>query len=135
VLILLSACSAKPQDNTAPKEQIGTVLFEVDAKNAVNYGAEGLFADGAFYPAQSIPLCGGDSVMAILLRALPDQAEIRGGYVAGICGLRERDCGAASGWYYYVNGDAPLMSCAKYYPLDGDTIRLLYTVTRGDIPY
>jgi len=136
-LCLLSACgpvSVMPPEPAAPKERAGTVSFEVSAKNAVNWGKDGLPEDGGLFPAQSVPLLEGDSVLDILIRTLPD-TENRSGYVAGILGLREKDCGAASGWYYYVNGEAPLMSAAKYYPADGDVIRFLFTVKAGDIPY
>ncbi|MDR1410200.1 MAG: DUF4430 domain-containing protein [Oscillospiraceae bacterium] len=134
IFILLTACTAPP-DSSGEKTQIGTVTFEVNAKNAVAWGKDNLPEGGALYPAQSVPLYEGESVMAILLRILPDQVDKQGSYVAGICSLRERDCGAASGWYYYVNGEAPQMSTAKWQPQDGDVIRFLYTVKGGDIPY
>ena len=49
-------------------------------------------------------------------------------YVRGIGGLYEKDCGAKSGWLYFVNGTMPGISCGYYTLGNGDTLRFSYTV-------
>lgn len=50
-----------------------------------------------------------------------------GKYIAGFNNIDEKDCGAASGWKYKVNGTYPSKSCDKYKLNNGDSIVFLYT--------
>ena len=142
-LCVLTSCGVGtdlPDDSDLPETIVtmpaaGTISFEINAKNAVDYGMDGLPEGGVILGMSEFELRQGDSVMDILMRVCPESVENRGGYVPRIGNLRERDCGASSGWYYFVNGEAPMMSAVKYIPADGDVIRFLYTVRTGDIPY
>ena len=51
----------------------------------------------------------GDTVMDVLKRTGVD-IDVSKGYVAGIDGLYEFDCGKNSGWMYRVNGKFPNVS-------------------------
>ena len=135
LMLLFQISCSRVSSEPAQKEQIGSISFEVNAKNAVAWGMDDLPKDGELFFIQEAELYYGESVIDVLMRLLPSQVMRRGGYVQGILGLGEKACGAASGWYYYVNGEAPLISAAKFYPNDGDIVRFLYTVSVGDIPY
>lgn len=74
----------------------------------------------------------GDSVLDVLKRT-GVELEIRDGYVAGIDGLYEFDCGKNSGWMYRVNGKFPNCMAGKYKLKDGDKVEWLYTCVRGDL--
>ena len=50
------------------------------------------------------------------------------GYIEEIGGLWEKDFSAKSGWKYYVNGSAPMMSCADYVLKDGDSVQWVYVL-------
>lgn len=74
----------------------------------------------------------GDTVMDILKRT-GVSIDTSKGYVQGIDGLYEFDCGKNSGWMYKVNGSFPNTSADNYTVEDGDSIQWLYTCKRGDI--
>ena len=59
--------------------------------------------------------------------------DISKGYVAGIDGLYEFDCGKNSGWMYRVNGKFPNYMAGKCTLHDGDKVEWLYTCVRGDL--
>ena len=61
----------------------------------------------------------GDTVMDVLKRTGVD-IDISKGYVAGIDGLYEFDCGKNSGWMYRVNGKFPNYMAGKCKLHDGD---------------
>lgn len=50
-----------------------------------------------------------------------------GKYVVGINNLDEKDCGAYSGWLYYVNGKKPSIATSKYEVKSDDNIVFTYT--------
>jgi len=54
------------------------------------------------------------------------------GYVSGIAYIYELDFGQLSGWMYYVNGEAPSVSCTQYVLSDGDVIEWLYSCDIGN---
>ena len=74
----------------------------------------------------------GDTVMDVLKRTGVD-IDISKGYVAGIDGLYEFDCGKNSGWMYRVNGKFPNYMVGKCKLHDGDKVEWLYTCVRGDL--
>lgn len=74
----------------------------------------------------------GDTVMDVLKRT-GVELDISKGYVAGIDGLYEFDCGKNSGWMYRVNGKFPNYMAGKCTLHDGDKVEWLYTCVRGDL--
>lgn len=74
----------------------------------------------------------GDTVMDVLKRTGVD-IDISKGYVAGIDGLYEFDCGKNSGWMYRVNGKFPNYMAGKCKLHAGDKVEWLYTCVRGDL--
>ncbi len=74
----------------------------------------------------------GDTVMDVLKRTGVD-IDISKGYVAGIDGLYEFDCGKNSGWMYRVKGKFPNYMAGKCKLHDGDKVEWLYTCVRGDL--
>lgn len=105
----------------------------IEFKSIANDGGEGLpdYEGGVILSAE-YALTEGDSVFDILSRVLTYE-DIPFGYsgtsnvyIRSIAGLSEFDCGAASGWVYLVNGKAPEVSCAGYFPKDGDEITFKY---------
>lgn len=74
----------------------------------------------------------GDTVMDVLKRT-GVELDISKGYVAGIDGLYEFDCGKSSGWMYRVNGKFPNVMAGKCKLKDGDKVEWLYTCVRGDL--
>ena len=74
----------------------------------------------------------GDTVMDVFKRTGVD-IDISKGYVAGIDGLYEFDCGKNSGWMYRVNGKFPNYMAGKCKLHDGDKVEWLYTCVRGDL--
>lgn len=74
----------------------------------------------------------GDTVMDVLKRT-GVELDISKGYVAGIDGLYEFDCGKNSGWMYRVNRKFPNYMAGKCTLHDGDKVEWLYTCVRGDL--
>lgn len=74
----------------------------------------------------------GDTVMDVLKRTGVD-IDVSKGYVAGIDGLYEFDCGKNSGWMYRVNGKFPNYMAGKCKLHDGDKVEWLYTCVRGSV--
>lgn len=74
----------------------------------------------------------GENVMDVLKRT-GVEIDVRNGYVAGIDGLYEFDCGKYSGWMYRVNGKFPNYMAGKCKLKDGDKVEWLYTCVRGDL--
>lgn len=74
----------------------------------------------------------GDTVMDVLKRTGVD-IDVSKGYVAGIDGLYEFDCGKNSGWMYRVNGKFPNYMAGKCKLHAGDKVEWLYTCVRGDL--
>lgn len=74
----------------------------------------------------------GDTVMDVLKRT-GVELDISRGYVAGIDGLYEFDCGRNSGWMYRVNRKFPNYMAGKCTLHDGDKVEWLYTCVKGDL--
>lgn len=87
-------------------------------------------SNGIIY-SQTIEIEEDDTVMSILKRT-GVSTDISLGYVKGIDGLYEFDCGSESGWTYSVNGIKPNVGASKYSVSDGDVIKWIYVVTRSE---
>lgn len=74
----------------------------------------------------------GETAMTALRRT-GVETDTSKGYVQGIDGLYEFDCGRNSGWMYKVNGTFPNVGAPKYTVEAGDHIQWLYTCQKGDI--
>jgi len=87
-------------------------------------------SNGIIY-SQTVEIEDDDTVMSILKRT-GVSTDISLGYVKGIDGLYEFDCGSESGWTYSVNGTKPNVGASKYSVSDGDVIKWTYVVTRSE---
>ena len=96
--------------------------------------------DGILLAETTVAFEEGESVMDVLKKVTRDnkiQMEFEespaydGGYVEGIGNLYEFDCGAASGWEFFVNGWSPNYSAGNYIVSDGDVIAWRYTCDNG----
>lgn len=74
----------------------------------------------------------GDTAMTVL-RKTGVEIDTSKGYVQGIDGLYEFDCGRNSGWMYKVNGNFPNVGASQYKLDDGDEVQWLYTCEKGDL--
>lgn len=128
--------------STAQDDSLITVSVFCSCKNAVNYGirdkkdfSELIPEDGVIFSATVTVPKDSTAMDAIKAAALESKVEIKEnrGYIRGIGGLYEKDCGGASGWMYCVNGTFPNMSSDKYKLINNDSIELHYTVKSGDI--
>lgn len=77
----------------------------------------------------------GDTVYSVFKRVcrdngIPMRAKMTGFgmYVEGINNIFEKDCGANSGWTYYVDGEFPMLSVDKYELHGGEVIEFKYVV-------
>lgn len=52
-------------------------------------------------------------------------------YIRGINGLKEKSCGAMSGWLYKVNGEIMSQSCSDYVLKSGDYVEWVYSCDMG----
>lgn len=87
-------------------------------------------SNGIIY-SQTVEIEEGDTVMSILKRT-GVSTDISLGYVKGIDGLYEFDCGSESGWTYSVNGTKPSVGASKYSVSEGDVIKWIYVVSRSE---
>lgn len=97
-------------------------------------------ADGYIVKKTEVVLNDNESVFDVLLRYTREnkihmEYEFTPGfqshYIEGINNLYEFDCGAGSGWMYYVNGVKPNYGVSKYMLNDGDNIEFRYTCDLG----
>ena len=97
-------------------------------------------SDGVILSRKAISFEEGESVFDVLLRATRTygihlEYEYTPGfgshYIEGIHNLYEFDCGAGSGWMYYVNGVKPNYGVSKYTVKNGDVIEFKYTCDLG----
>lgn len=93
-----------------------SIQFSVDSSNA----------DGSVSYGSAMTLSEGATVYDAL--AATGLSYTGHGYIEEIGGLWEKDFSAKSGWKYYVNGSAPMMSCADYVLKDGDSVQWVYTL-------
>lgn len=133
--------TAKP-DPTATQDKKITVTVFCSCKNAVSYGIRNKGDYGSFIPESGILIDASvkiapDSTAMDAIKAACKQSGIEidesRGYIKGIGGLYEKDCGGASGWLYSVNGSFPYTSSDKYVLKANDRIELHYTVKNGDV--
>ena len=119
-----------------------TVTVFCSCKNAVNYGIRNQGDYGNFIPESGILIdttvnVAPDSTAMDAIKAACRQNGIEidesRGYIKGIGGLYEKDCGGASGWLYSVNDSFPYTSSDKYVLKPNDRIELHYTVKNGDV--
>ena len=96
--------------------------------------------DGVLLAETTVAFEEGDTVMDVLQKVTMDHKmhmefeespAYDGGYVNGINNIYEFDCGAGSGWKYFVNGWEPNYGCGKYILTDGDVIQWRYTCDNG----
>lgn len=93
------------------------IQFSVDSSNA----------DGSVSYASSMSLQSGSTVYQALQAS--GLRHTGSSYVKEIGGLWEKDFGSQSGWKYYVNGSAPMMSCTDYILQDGDQVQWVYVLS------
>lgn len=116
------------ETHNVPVQQI-TVSFTIDSSTAAAKGKSG----PAF--SSSVTLSPGATALDALM-ASGISADVRGGYIAGIGNLYEKDCGSMSGWLYAVNGHAPNVGCGSYSLNNGDSVLFIYTCNMGkDVGY
>lgn len=129
-------------DLTPTQDKKITVTVFCSCKNAVIYGIRNKDHYGSFIPESGILIdtavnVAPDSTAMDAIKAACRQNGIEidesRGYIKGIGGLYEKDCGGASGWLYSVNGSFPYTSSDKYVLKPNDRIELHYTVKNGDV--
>lgn len=134
-----------PKPTTTPK--VNTCYLSIDCKTILGRmedltpGKESLVpSDGVILSRKAISFEEGESVFDVLLRATRTygihlEYEYTPGfgshYIEGINNLYEFDCGAGSGWMYYVNGVKPNYGVSKYTVKNGDVIEFKYTCDLG----
>lgn len=137
-----SAQTTAVTPSTTHNDSLITVSVFCSCKNAVNDGirdkkdfAEFIPEDGVIFSATVTVPKGSTAMEAIKTAALENNVEIKEsrGYIRGIGGLFEKDCGGGSGWMYSVNGTLPNVSSDKYKLNNNDRIELHYTVNSGDV--
>lgn len=154
-----SAASSQKETTTAPATKTQTtapgaatqppapgtiqVTLQVDCANAVAYGirkqtgyAQLIPENGELLKTVLTMSAGATALEALRQGANANNIVVseRRGYINGIQGLMERDCGASSGWLYLVNGVQPAVSSAQYTLQNADTVVFVYTCKPGDIP-
>lgn len=126
--------STAQAQTTAPVSNTQTVKVKVNCRHAVEYGITNVPQNGIILDTKVV-YCSGDTAMDVLKRALEsDNIEIdeNRGYVRGIAGLSEKDCGGSSGWMYMVNSEIPMIASDKYSVAPGDTVTFYYVTNYGD---
>lgn len=126
--------STAQAQTTAPVSNTQTVKVKVNCRHAVEYGITNVPQNGIILDTEVV-YCSGDTAMDVLKRALEsDNIEIdeNRGYVRGIAGLSEKDCGGSSGWMYMVNSESPMIASDKYSVAPGDTVTFYYVTNYGD---
>lgn len=101
--------------NSSQKHTV-SIQFSVDSSNA----------DGSVSYGSAMTLPEGATVYDAL--AATGLSYTGYGYIEEIGGLWEKDFSTKSGWKYYVNGSAPMMSCADYVLKDGDSVQWVYVL-------
>ena len=96
--------------------------------------------NGTILPKTRVSFAEGDTVFEVLnkvCKAADIQIEYswtpmyNSYYIEGIHQLYEFDCGSLSGWMYQVNGVYPNYGLSDYCFLNGDTLRLRFTLAYG----
>lgn len=126
--------STAQAQTVAPVSNTETVRVKINCRHAVEYGITNVPQNGIILDTEVV-YCSGDTAMDVLKRALEsDNIEIdeNRGYVRGIAGLSEKDCGGSSGWMYMVNSESPMIASDKYSVAPGDTVTFYYVTNYGD---
>jgi len=117
---------------------VGTVTLTIRCDSISDKSAEHIPDDGVILDVTEFEIQDGDTVYDILLEAtgtkkihLETSGSADSVYVEGINNIYEFDFGDLSGWGYYVNGNAPSVSCGEYKLSADDKIQWLYTCDLG----
>lgn len=143
IAMLFAAC-ADEEKTIIGKVEISivcTTVFDNLDKLENKKTLEFIPSNGIIQEVVEVELLSGDTVLDVLLK-LTSTGEIRPdvsmpngktkAYVKGINQLYEKDCGALSGWQYYVNGVSASKSCGAYKLASGDKIVWAYTCDIGN---
>lgn len=91
--------------------------------------------DGIIFSETPVEFYEGESVFNVLIRELKKKKIhiefvsdpiYNSAYIEGISNLYEFDCGAKSGWIYFVNGESPSCGCSQYMLKENDKIEWMY---------
>lgn len=120
-------------ENTETEKQKITVTFSVNSSKAREYGAD---APEYIISPMSYIVSDGTTAFDILddlcrIKGIPLEYKSKN-YIISIGGLKEKDCGAASGWMYSVNGERPPKPASKYVLQSGDRIEWYYVTSAKD---
>lgn len=97
--------------------------------------------DGKIVAPRLAAFAPGESAFEVLERLLREEGihmEYSGAkaagtaYIRGIGTLYEFDCGAGSGWLYYVNRDDPGVGALEYEVQEGDVLEWIYSCDFGE---
>lgn len=97
-------------------------------------GKENTLGNNGIIFSAEVEFTEGETVLDVLKRIGSNNGisiANNGGYIMGINGLDQKDCGAQSGWMYSVNGTFPSKSVNKYVLSNGDKVKILYTCSLG----
>lgn len=133
LLLTISGCAKAPSAAVTVEIRCDTVLDHMDQLDPQK--AELIPEDGVFL-STSVALPEGATALEVLKTALKEQGQTLSysedfGYVQGLYGLNEYDCGSQSGWMFSVNDTFPDIGCDSYTPSDGDVVQFRYTCDWG----
>ena len=135
IICILTGCADKGDS------QIGTCTVTICCETALEakdvlaqekYSA--LPKDGILLQSENVPIQENDSVYDVFIRAAQKASlsyEVSDGYLSGIGGLYQMDCGELSGWLYSVNGEFQIEGADNIPAEDGMEIAWLYTCDMG----
>lgn len=115
------------------QKQTVSVTFSINCKNAKNYGAnvpEYMISPTEYRAEQGETAFG--ALEALCEKnglSLEYQSK---SYIKAIGGLAEKDCGAASGWMFSINGKRINMPASKYVLQNGDVVEWCYVTSAKD---
>lgn len=121
-------------ETTKQETKAEKVKVKVNCRHAVEYGANNVPKSGVILDTE-VACYAGDTAMDVLKRALVSDnisVDENHGYIRGIAGLKEKECGASSGWMYMVNSEIPMSSADKYAVYANDTVTFYYVTSYGD---
>ena len=134
-------CTACAKEERRVENPVGSVSISVSAADILDnmelFNAEKidlLPEDGILLPKTELQFADGETAFD-LVQVLMTENNIHcdivdsgefGKYIKAIGNIYEGDCGGASGWLYYVNGESPVTSADSYIPADGDVIEWVY---------
>lgn len=130
-------------ENISKKNSAGTVTISINCDTiSENKEFEYIPSDGVILQTAEYKIQDGDTVYDILSEATAKEKihlecnktteNTESVYVEGINHIYEFDFGELSGWMYFVNGEAPSVSCGEYKLTDGDIIEWKYTCNLGE---